>query len=125
MAHRGICCHLSLLALEMGLTNSATGYQPCLNFSLLRTMYVSDPPLFPRPCVVTCAIHFSSFFFFFLVIILYRDCIYYMYRALREVIIGGGGGYNSKRQSLATLRSLADEVGQGRTGARGSLYTDQ
>jgi hypothetical protein len=25
--------------------------------------------------------------------------------ALREVIIGGGGGYNSKRQSLATLRS--------------------
>jgi hypothetical protein len=29
-----------------------------------------------------------------------------MYCALREVVIGGGGGYNSKRQSLATLRSL-------------------
>jgi hypothetical protein len=45
-------------------------------------------------------------FFFFGIIILYRDHIYYMYRALWEVIIGGGGGYNSKRQSLATLRSL-------------------
>jgi hypothetical protein len=48
----------------------------------------------------------KTFFFFFWIIILYCDRIYYMYCALREVVIGGGGVYNSKRQSLATLRSL-------------------